>query len=38
MKAYLLLGLGFDHRIFDRLDLGSLDVEYLNWIEPETLN
>ena len=35
MKIYLLPGLGFDHRIFARLDLGGLDVEYINWIEPK---
>ncbi|MCB0533547.1 MAG: alpha/beta hydrolase [Saprospiraceae bacterium] len=35
MKIYLLPGLGFDCRIFDRLDFKGLDVEYINWIEPQ---
>jgi len=35
MKVYLIPGLGFDHRIFERLDLGNINFDYLNWIEPE---
>lgn len=35
MKVYLLPGLGFDDRIFARLDLEGLDAGYINWIEPE---
>lgn len=34
MKTYLLPGLGFDHRIFERLALKDIDCNYLNWIEP----
>lgn len=33
-KLYLLPGLGFDERIFERLDLSSFDHEFINWIEP----
>lgn len=36
MKIYLLPGLGFDHRIFQNLELNDLDVSYLNWIEPKS--
>ncbi len=35
MKIFLLPGLGFDYRIFGNLDLSHLDIEYLEWIEPE---
>jgi len=35
MKVYLLPGLGFDNRIFERLDLGNdMNLDYLNWMEP----
>lgn len=35
MSIYLIPGLGFDHRIFERLDLGNATIHYLDWIEPE---
>ncbi|MFK8046054.1 MAG: lipase family alpha/beta hydrolase [Crocinitomicaceae bacterium] len=35
MKVYLIPGLGFDHRIFERLELNKIDFEYLNWIDPK---
>ncbi len=31
MDIYLLPGLGTDHRLFSRLDLGGLHVRYLEW-------
>ena len=34
MKIYCIPGLGFDHRIFSKLDLQNYDIEYINWIEP----
>ncbi|MFK8164368.1 MAG: alpha/beta hydrolase [Lewinella sp.] len=34
MKIYLIPGLGYDHRIFEKLSLRDVEVEYLNWIEP----
>lgn len=34
MNIYLLPGLGFDDRIFSRLDLNGLNVQAINWIEP----
>lgn len=35
MKTYLIPGLGFDNRIFDKLELDGIDLTYLNWIEPK---
>lgn len=35
MKVYLIPGLGFDHRIYQKLDLGDANVHYLDWIEPQ---
>ncbi len=35
MQCVLLPGLGFDQRIFGKLDFGGHDVRYLNWMEPE---
>ena len=35
MKIYLLPGLGFDHRIYRKLNFEGLDCTFLNWIEPE---
>ncbi|MEM7105540.1 MAG: alpha/beta hydrolase [Bacteroidota bacterium] len=35
MKIYCIPGLGFDHRIFSKLDLGSYKTANLDWIEPE---
>ncbi len=32
---YFIPGLGFDHRMFDRLNLSDFDLNYINWIEPE---
>lgn len=34
MKIYLIPGLGFDNRIFNKLDLTGIDKEYIDWIEP----
>jgi len=34
MKIYLIPGLGYDDRIFERLNFGNLDVSRINWIEP----
>ena len=35
MKVYLIPGLGFDNRIFEKLELNEIKFEFLNWIEPE---
>ena len=35
MTLYLIPGLGFDYRIFEKLELSNYSVKYLNWIEPE---
>ncbi|MFY0674993.1 MAG: alpha/beta hydrolase [Bacteroidia bacterium] len=35
MKVFLIPGLGYDCRIFEKLDLRYLDIIQLNWIEPE---
>ena len=32
---YLIPGLGYNHRIFEKLDFGNYNVECLNWIEPK---
>lgn len=34
MNIYLLPGLGFDQRIFLKLNLKEQNVHYINWIEP----
>lgn len=34
MKIFLLPGLGYDCRIFDKIDWGAYDVEHIDWIEP----
>ena len=34
MKIYLLPGLGYDHRIFQRLKLPDANISFSNWIEP----
>ena len=34
MKIYCIPGLGFDNRIFSKLNLQNYDVDYINWIEP----
>lgn len=36
MKILLIPGLGFDCRIYDRIDFGNHEVERINWIEPKT--
>lgn len=35
LKIFFIPGLGFDHRIFSKLDLAGYLHEYLDWIEPE---
>jgi pimeloyl-ACP methyl ester carboxylesterase len=35
MKIYLIPGLGYDGRIFERLDFKGHDVKRLRWIEPK---
>ena len=35
MKIYLIPGLGYDHRIFEKMDLNEFETEYIDWIEPE---
>lgn len=35
MKVYLIPGLGYDCRIFERLNLEEFDVTEMNWIEPK---
>lgn len=35
MKVCLIPGLGYDNRIFDRLDLNAYDILKLNWIDPK---
>lgn len=35
MKIYLIPGLGFDQRIFEKLDLGEHHFSYINWLEPK---
>lgn len=34
MRIILIPGLGYDDRIFHKLNLADYEVEYLNWIEP----
>lgn len=33
-KIYILSGLGVDRRVFDNINFGSLDVEFIDWIQP----
>jgi len=33
-KIYVFSGLGVDERVFDNIDFGRLDVEFIDWIEP----
>lgn len=35
-KIYILSGLGVDRRVFDNIDFGNLDVEFIDWITPLT--
>ncbi|WP_046759114.1 alpha/beta hydrolase [Kordia jejudonensis] len=34
MRIILIPGLGYDDRIFHKLQLTNIEIEYLNWIEP----
>lgn len=34
-KIYILSGLGVDKRVFDKIDFGNLDVEFVDWIKPQ---
>lgn len=34
-KAYVFSGLGVDKRVFDSIDFGDLEVEFVDWIKPE---
>lgn len=36
MKIFLFPGLGFDYRIFNKLELSQFDVQHLDWIEPQS--
>lgn len=33
-KIYIFSGLGVDRRVFDNIDFGNLDVEFVDWIDP----
>ncbi len=33
-KIYILSGLGVDKRVFDNIDFGELNVEFIDWIQP----
>ncbi|AWA31065.1 alpha/beta hydrolase [Flavobacterium magnum] len=33
-KIYIFSGLGVDRRVFDNIDFGDLDIEFVEWIEP----
>ncbi|WP_293881168.1 MULTISPECIES: alpha/beta hydrolase [unclassified Sphingobacterium] len=33
-KIYIISGLGVDKRVFNKINFGSLDIEYLDWITP----
>lgn len=33
-KIYIFSGLGVDRRVFDNIDFGNLDVEFVDWILP----
>ena len=34
MKLYIIPGLGFDHRMFNKLDFSQFQATFLDWIEP----
>lgn len=34
-KIYIFSGLGVDKRVFDRIDFGNLNIEFIDWIEPQ---
>ncbi|MCB9249233.1 MAG: alpha/beta hydrolase [Ignavibacteriales bacterium] len=36
LKIYFLAGLGFDQRLFENLKITTGEINYLNWLEPET--
>jgi len=33
-KIYIFSGLGVDRRVFDNIDFGNLDIEFVDWIVP----
>lgn len=33
-KVYIFSGLGVDRRVFDNIDFGNLDIEFVDWINP----
>ncbi|MGA9212527.1 MAG: alpha/beta hydrolase, partial [Kaistella sp.] len=33
-KIYIFSGLGVDQRVFENIDFGDLDVEFMDWIQP----
>ncbi|RZJ29312.1 MAG: alpha/beta hydrolase, partial [Chryseobacterium sp.] len=35
-KIYIFSGLGVDRRVFDNIDFGDLNVEFIDWIIPLT--
>lgn len=35
-KIYIFSGLGVDRRVFDNIDFGDLNVEFIDWISPLT--
>src|SRR5690606_7861952 len=34
-KVYIFSGLGVDKRVFQKIDFGNLDIEFIDWIEPQ---
>ena len=35
MKIYLIPGLGYTNKIFEKLNLSGFDIKFMNWIEPK---
>jgi len=33
-KIYIFSGLGVDRRVFDNINFGGLDIEFIDWIDP----
>jgi|GEM_PF-6861060 len=33
-KVYIFSGSGVDKRVFQKIDFGNLDIEFIDWIEP----
>lgn len=33
-KIYIFSGLGVDKRVFDKIDFGTLNIKFMDWIEP----